>query len=74
MLPFEFGTAETGESWYPVRVFVLGDLHDTDFKKPTPGGMFGAKKYFDIRSLQVEDAKDLADKLNGKSWGNFQLI
>ena len=65
---------QTGESWYPVRVFVLGDLHPTDFKKTSPGGMFGNKQYFDVRSLKVENAEDLANKLNGKNWGNFQLI
>jgi len=66
---------QTGESWYPVRVFVLDDdLHTTDFKKTSPGGMFGNKQYFDVRSLKVENAGDLASKLNGKSWDNFQLI
>ena len=62
---------KTGESWYPVRVFVLGDLHPTNFKKTTSGGMFGNKQYFDVRSLEVENAGDLANKLNGKSWNNF---
>jgi hypothetical protein len=63
---------QTGESWYPVRVFVLGDLHLTDFQKVTLGGMQGNKQYFDIRNLQVENAKDLAERLNGKSWDNYQ--
>jgi hypothetical protein len=40
---------QAGNSFYPVRVFVLGDLSSTDFRKASSGGLFGSKKYFDIR-------------------------
>lgn len=62
---------QTGEDWYPIRVFVLGDFFSTDFRKATSGGMQGAKKYFDIKNLKVNDAQDLAAKLNNRTWDNF---
>lgn len=54
--------------WYPIRIFILGNLFPTDFLKTTSGGMFGSKKYFDIRALNVTDAQDLANQLQGKTW------
>ena len=63
---------KTGGSFYPVRVFVLGDLSPTDFRKASPGGLFGSKKYFDIKKLQVVDVEDLATKLKGKTWENYE--
>lgn len=62
---------ETGDTWYPVRVFVLSDLHQTYFTKTSPGGMFGNKQYFDVRHLKANDANDLAEKLKGKTWENY---
>ncbi len=62
---------QIGQAWYPVRVFVLGDFFSTEFRKANSGGMQGAKKYFDIKNLQVKDAQDLAAKLNNKTWDNF---
>lgn len=62
---------QIGQAWYPVRVFVLGDFFSTEFHKANSGGMQGAKKYFDIKKLQVKDAQDLAAKLNNKTWANF---
>jgi hypothetical protein len=53
---------------YPARVFVLGQLEETDFHKRTKGGMWSTKKYFDIQSLHAQDARDLAAKLRGKDW------
>ena len=63
---------QTGNSFYPVRVFVLDDLSPTDFRKASPGGLFGSKKYFDIKKLQVVDVEDLATKLKGKTWENYE--
>ncbi|MEM1171727.1 MAG: hypothetical protein AAGJ08_22250 [Cyanobacteria bacterium P01_H01_bin.35] len=63
------------DSWYPARVFLLTDLHPTDFRKGTPGGMQSSKRYFDIRNFDignVNDAKDLAKKLQGKTWEEYK--
>ena len=65
---------KTGGSFYPVRVFVLGDLSPTDFRKASPGGLFGSKKYFDIEKSKVADVKDLATKLEGKTWENYESL
>ena len=63
-----------GDSWYPVRIFVLGDFFQTNFIKGTPGGMFGSKKYFDIKMLKIDDANDLATKLKGKTWKDYESL
>lgn len=63
-----------GDSWYPVRIFVLSDLYSTNFVKASPGGMFVSKQYFDISKLKVSSAKDLADKLNEKTWENYIMM
>jgi hypothetical protein len=62
---------KTGESWYPVRVFVLDDMYSTNFVKASSGGMFGSKQYFDIGKLKAINAADLAHKLDGKTWENY---
>lgn len=54
-----------------LRVFLLGKLHETDFTKPTKGGMQGSKRYFDVEKLAPTDAADLATKLRGKTWANY---
>ena len=54
-----------------LRVFLLGRLHETDFKKLTIGGMQGSKQYFDVERLAPKDAADLATKLRGKSWTDY---
>lgn len=63
--------SQIDNSWYPARVFILADLHPTDFVKASPGGMQGSKQYFDISHLNIINAEDLAHKLNGKSWENY---
>lgn len=63
---------KTGDSYYPRRVFVLGNLFPTDFKKASSGGMQSSKRYFDIRKLKVVDAEGLAEKLRGKTWENYE--
>jgi len=55
----------------PLRVFLLGPLHPTDFRKPTKGGMQNSKLYFDIERLTPVDAADLAEKLRGQTWKNY---
>lgn len=60
-----------GDSWYPVRVFLLSELHPTNFVKTSPGGMQSSKQYFDISKLNVINAADLASKLQEKNWENY---
>lgn len=55
----------------PLRVFLLGKLYDTDFRKPTKGGMQTSKRYFDVERLAPTDAADLAEKLRGRSWASY---
>jgi len=59
------------DSWYPVRVFLLGEPCSTNFVKFSPGGMYSSKQYFDISKLKVTDAADLAAKLKDKTWENY---
>lgn len=56
---------------YPVRIFLLGPLHDTDFRKDSPGGMFNSKRYFDVSDLKPADAALLALSLRGKTWSQL---
>jgi hypothetical protein len=62
---------QIGSPLYPARVFILGDFFATDFVKGSSGGMQGSKQYFDIGKLNAVDAKDLAEKLRGKTWENY---
>jgi hypothetical protein len=57
----------------PIRVFLLENLHSTDFVKDSSGGMFGSKIYFNIENLDVADAEELARKINGKTYSDFGL-
>jgi hypothetical protein len=57
---------------YPTRVFLLGDLFTTDFRKDTPGGMQASKQYFDVDGLGVSSAAELAAALRGKSWSEVR--
>lgn len=63
---------ELKPGYYPIRIFCLGELFDTNFEKDSKGGMIGHKQYFDITSLAANDAQDLAIKLAGKKWSAFQ--
>jgi hypothetical protein len=56
----------------PHRVFLLGPLHPTSFRKQTKGGMFGSKRYFDIGTLSVNTAEELATALDGRDWAEFE--
>ncbi len=55
----------------PVKVFILGILQETDFKKDTRGSMQGSKQYIDVSKLNVDSAGFLAMKLRGKTWADF---
>ena len=57
---------------FPTRVFLLGQLFDTDCLKDSPGGMYNSKQYFDIGFLQVEGAEQLARKLSGRTWSEIR--
>lgn len=63
---------ESRPGQYPLRVFLLGPLHDTDFRKDTTGGMFGSKRYFNVVTLEAADAQQLASKLRGKTWSQLR--
>lgn len=58
---------------YPLRTFLLGELHETEFVKDTPGGMYGSKRYFNVSPLGANDAKGVAERLRGKTWSQLQL-
>jgi hypothetical protein len=55
----------------PIRVFLLGPLRETDFRKPTKGGMQTSKRYFDVERVHAVDAADLAERLRGKTWKDY---
>jgi hypothetical protein len=57
---------------FPTRVFLLGELFETDCKKDSPGGMYNSKRYFDVSWLDVTDAADLAGKIKGVPWSKFE--
>ena len=54
-----------------VRVFLLGTLFPTEFRKDSRGGMQGSKIYFDIAALGAKDAGELAEMLKGKNWSEM---
>lgn len=51
-----------------VKVFILGFLNKTDFKKNSHGGMQGSKQYEDMSEYNVDNAGLIASKLYGKTW------
>lgn len=55
----------------PLQVFILGERHETHFKKDSMHGFRGSKKYFDVTRLDPRDAADLARKLNSEVWSAF---
>ncbi len=61
------------EKWrpgaFPARVFLLGELHETDFQKDTPGGMLGSKLYFWVKA---DTAQELATQLTGQKWSEWK--
>jgi hypothetical protein len=65
---------QAGGSFYPARIFILGDLFSTNFQKTSFGGMQVGKQYFDVGKLKVVDAKDLAAKLDGRTWEDYESL
>lgn len=57
---------------FPVRVFLLGSLVETDFVKDTTGGMQSSKQYFDIAGLNVKGPEDLAVALSARTWSQLR--
>ena len=49
-------------------------MYSTNFVKASSGGMFVSKQYFDIGKLKVIGAEDLAQKLSGKTWENYEAL
>ncbi|WP_222704349.1 hypothetical protein [Flaviflexus massiliensis] len=58
---------------YDLQVFVLSEVEETDFRKDTPGGMFGSKQYFRDIPTEVSNAKELANFLRGREWSKWNL-
>ena len=56
----------------PLQVFLLGPGHETDFVKSTSGGMWQSKKYFWEIAQDCRSAQELADKLRGRTWEEFE--
>jgi hypothetical protein len=59
------------EEVHPRRVFLLGSLYPTNFKKDTPGGMWGSKKYFNVSNLHAGTPEELANVLRDKVWSQL---
>lgn len=57
---------------FPTRVFLLGELFETEFIKETPYGLRGSKTYFNIEAAKTNDAQKLAHFLKGKNWGEIK--
>lgn len=56
------------------RIFLLNgnNFAETRFIKDTPRGLYSTKKYFNDIASDCNNAKDLAQKLNGKLWSDFK--
>lgn len=55
-----------------IRVFLLGERYETNFMKDTKGGMQQSKLYFDISSLGVVSAVELAQAIRNRKWSEFR--
>jgi hypothetical protein len=56
----------------PTRIFLLGELFETEFIKDSPGGMMGSKQYFNVGRLGAKTAQEVACALRGKVWSDVQ--
>ena len=56
-----------------LKFFLLGAGAQTAFIKDSPGGLRGAKVYFDgiAKTLKANTVTTLAQKLNGRKWSEF---
>lgn len=57
---------------FPTRVFLLGQLYDTNFQKDSSGGMQQSKQYFDVGFLKAESAEQLALELSRLPWSKIR--
>lgn len=57
-----------------LQIFLLGKSAKTDFRKDSPGGLFGNHfSFWDIaRQVNAENAESLAQALDGKFWSRFK--
>lgn len=56
----------------PIQVFVLDNFRDgINFKKGTPGGMFGCKKYFNFDN-EIKNIDELVKIIHNKTWNDFK--
>lgn len=56
------------------RIFLLNENNfaETNFEKDTPRGLYSTKKYFNNIASDCNSAKELAQKLNGRLWSEFE--
>jgi hypothetical protein len=57
-----------------LQVFLLSDGAETNFMKETSGGMLQSKKYFWNIATDCSNATELANKLNNKTWGEYEYL
>jgi hypothetical protein len=55
----------------PARVFLLGPLFETNFRKDSLYGMQSSKRYFNVSELEPKDAEHLAQLLRDQKWSEF---
>lgn len=55
-----------------LQVFLLDERASTNFVKDTIGGMQQSKKYFWNIASDCKSSKDLAEKLRGRKWSEFE--
>jgi hypothetical protein len=55
------------------RIFLLGHLFETSFRKDSDGGLYGTKIYFNVEEFRANDAQDLAQKLQNVVWSMVPL-
>ena len=68
----KFRAAYRTDTDWDARVFVLGTLYETAFKKNSPGGMLG-KRYLYIRgNSSSESVAETAERLKGQPWSAFE--
>lgn len=53
----------------PIQVFLLSNSRKVNFRKDSPGGLYGSKKYFEIKECKNID--DLAATINDSIWSKF---
>ena len=57
---------------YPTRVFLLGELYNTNFVKDSNGGMMNSKLYFYFNEYKDKTPFELAEFLKNKKWSDYK--